>query len=595
MDQWINYGIIALYMLATIGIGFFFNNKNETSENYLLGGRGMNYIAIGLSMMMTLLSSISIVMIPGEIYNHGWTWFSLGLLHLITVPLWYKLFIPFYFKLKSFTPYSYLELRYDTTVRTTVAVCAFYGRTMYLGMVLYTTSKIFEGAYGWPSWITILTVGIIGAIYTVMGGIKAVVWTDVMQFVVLTFGFIMILLVLNFSLDGGLFEGVVYAWKNGRGAPQYLDPEFYHVKPYIRLCFWLMLFDACIGGIGSVSSDQLNVQRILSTKDWKTGLKSQWISTLLGMCSTVVLYVIGWSLFTYYSKNPDPVMVGRAGDIAFFHFIATKMPTPIPGLFMAAMLAAIMSTLDSGMNSMATIWLKEFHSRFINKNMTNEQEIRVSKIATIVVGLFAVCLALGLNVSGKWLSQSVTEVGSLFSIIGAITLPAFLFAACSKRANARLIWSYTFFAFGETLLQNFWYAMSRSSFQAWEKDPSVGFGWAGRLPYTYGIVALIIGLILILPFIIKFTREYLAAKISYFAGLIILGMTFRLFVWAIYSNIYITDTPKECSFAFGLPISLIFTFGILWLCPVQPEKKWKGLTFKTAGEEIIADVESVAK
>lgn len=588
MEQYVNIGIIALYMIIVIGVGFFFNSKKETTENYLLGGRGMNYIAVGLSMMMTLLSSISIVQIPGEIYNHGWTLFSLAMINLITVPLWYKLFIPFYFKLKSFTPYTYLELRYDSTVRTTVAVCSFYGRTIYLGLVLYTTSKIFEGAYGWSSWITITIVGVVGAIYTITGGLKAVIWTDVIQFFVLSFGLIIILLVLNHNLDGGIFGGVVYAWEHGRGAPQYLTEEFYHVKPYIRLCFWLMLFDACLGGIGSVSSDQLNVQRILSTKDWKTGLKSQWISTSLGLCSQLVLFIIGWSIFAYYSNNPDSALTGRAGDVALFHFIATKLPTPLPGIFMAAMLAAIMSTLDSGMNSMATVWLKEFHGRFINKNMTNKQEVRVAKIATLVIGVVAVGLALALNISGTWLSQSVTEVGALFGIIGAITLPAFLFAALSKRSSSLLIWSYTFFAFGETMLQNFWYAMSRSSFQAWEKDPSVGWGWAGKLPISYPLLFLVVGLILITPFVIKQTRKYFASKVAYFAGLIVLGISFRAFVWWAYSTAYITDVPKECSFAFGLPLSLIFTFIILWFCPVQPEKKWRGLTFDTAGEEILA-------
>ena len=219
-------------------------------------------------MMMSLLSSISLVQVPGEIFNNGWTLYSLAILNIITVPLWYKLFIPFYFKLRTFTPYSYLELRYDSTVRTTVAVCSFYARTMYLGMVLYTTSKIFEGAYGWPSWVTILVVGVVGAVYTVLGGMKAVVWTDVIQFFVLGFGLVMILVVVNNNLDGGIFGGISYAWQHGRGAPQYAVEEFYHLKPYIRLCFWLLLYDACFGGISSVSSDQINVQRILSTKDW---------------------------------------------------------------------------------------------------------------------------------------------------------------------------------------------------------------------------------------------------------------------------------------------------------------------------------------
>ena len=129
--------------------------------------------------------------------------------------------------------------------------------------------------------------------------------------------------------------------------------------------------------------------------------------------------------------------------------------------------------------------------------------------------------------------------------------------------------------------------MSRSSVQAWQKDPSVGFGWAGKLSGAYPIIVFGIAIMLLIPFIIKATREKLVSKILYFVGLIIAGSSFKLFIWFIYSNCCITDTPKECSFAFNLPISLVLTFIILRFCPIQPEKKWRGLTFSTAGEDII--------
>ena len=185
MEQFVNYGIIVVYMLVIIGVGFFFTNRHETTENYLLGGRNMPFAAIGISMLMTLFSSISLVQVPGEIVNYGWTLFSLGYLTLFMAIPYYLLFVRFYFKLGSFTPYEYLEYRYDRTVRVVVASAAFYTRIMYIGTVLFTSSKIFEGAYQWPAWLTIVIVGTIGVLYTVMGGMKAVVWTDLIQFVVL--------------------------------------------------------------------------------------------------------------------------------------------------------------------------------------------------------------------------------------------------------------------------------------------------------------------------------------------------------------------------------------------------------------------------
>ena len=582
-----DYSIIAVYMLVVIGVGFFFTNKKETTENYLLGGRNMNSVAIGISMMMSLMSSISIVQIPGEIFNFSWTLFSLSWLSLsLQIPA-YLLFARFYFKLGSFTPYEYLERRYDPYVRGIVAISAFYVRVMYLGMVLYTTSKIFEGGYGWPSWLTILLVGVVGVLYTVLGGMKAVVWTDVIQFFVLYGGFFMLLVVLNSKIDGGLLGAIIYSHETGHLAPQYATKEFYELTPYVRLCFWLMLWSALISPLNGISSDQINVQRILSTKGWRAGLRSQSISSMLGLLSVAILYVIGFAIYTYYSKNPDPIVSSQGGDIALFRFIATEMPAPIPGIFMAAMLAAIMSTLDSGINSMATVWLKEFHSKFINRHLTPAQEVSVSRWATFIVGAFAILLGLGIEVSGRWLRQSVTEVGTIFAMLGAASMPAFLTAVLTKRANATLIWAYTFFGFGEAVAKSVWYALSRAAEQAWNADPSVGLGWGGKLDLVYFITPLIVGIVLCVPWLIQRRgKRSVLAKISALLGCSALGIACGNAMWYFYSQALVTDVPLARSFAFYLPVSLIGVFIIVWFCPVQPERKWRGLTLATVGDPI---------
>jgi len=218
--HFLDYTVMAVYMLAVLGIGFYFSRNEKNSEDYLLGGRNMPYIAIGISCMMSLLSSVSIVVGPGEIFNNGLTLFSLSstLGFFLAIPC-FLLFIRFYFKLGSFTPYEYLEYRYSAGVRTLIAVSALYTRIIYLGVVLFTSSKIFEGAYGWTAWQTILLIGVIGALYTVMGGMKAVVWSDVMQFVVLFGGLIVVVVILCVKIEGGAWGAVSYAFANGRGVP----------------------------------------------------------------------------------------------------------------------------------------------------------------------------------------------------------------------------------------------------------------------------------------------------------------------------------------------------------------------------------------
>ena len=583
----LDYSMIIIYMVIVLGIGVYFSRNEKTSEDYLLGGRSMPYMAIGISCMMSLLSSVSIVVVPGEIFNNGLTLFSLSstIGILLAIPA-YLLFIRFYFKLGSFTPYQYLEYRYNSAVRTLIAVSALYTRVLYLGTVLFTSSKIFEGAYGWPTWQTIILVGIVGAVYTVLGGMKAVVWSDVLQFIVLFIGFTVVVIVLCVNIKGGPWGAISYAFANGRGLSQYGSADFYKVSPYIRLTFWVLLFGAIIGPLTNACSDQIAIQRFLSTKNWKEGFKSQLVSTFIGFISSLILMFVGLALYTYYAQNSDPGI--KSADGIFFHFIVKNLPSPMPGIFMAAMLAAIMSTLDSGMNSMATVWLKEVHQKYIDKAMDNAKQVRVSRWATLIVGLVAIVLGILLDTSGKWLAQSAAEIGVLFTIFSAVILPAFLFAVLSPRANSVLIWFLTVYSIGDVIVRKFWYAMSRSTVQAWTAGNPLG--WAGPISLWYLVIPLVCGIILIGFW--KIFKQRKVKRIFLLASALFFGMSQGVLPWFIFSNVYITDKPMAVSFAFYLPLTLLVGFIALRLCPNQPREKYQGLTLKTINEPIIKKLES---
>lgn len=587
-QSWIDYLIIVAYFVAVLGIGFYCSRGEKSSVNYLLGGRKMPAVAVGLACMMALLSSISLVQVPGEIYNYGLTLFiisgTLGM--LLNIPA-YLLFVRFYFRLGSFTPYEYLEYRYDSSVRAIVAISAFYARTMYLAMVLYTTAKIFEASYHWAPWFSILLVGVVGMIYTVKGGAKAVVWTDVLQFFVLFGSFVLLIILVCTKIDGGAVEAVRCAFADGHGVPQFSDPDFYSLSPYVRLLFFLMIWNAFIAPLTSACSDQITIQRYLSTKNWKEGFKAKLVATGSALIFTLMLWFTGLAIYTYYVQNPAGAPGAGEGDKAFFVFMANHLPTPMPGLFMAGMLAAIMSTLSAGMNSMATIWLKEFHVKFINKKLDDAGEVRISKLATLWIGVFSILLALALEVSGKWLSQSVSEVGTLFGLLGAAILPAFLFAVLSSRANSKLIWAYTAFAFGEGWGWNAWYALSRSDWQAWVRDNSLPWGYAGKIGFTMVLWPLIIGLVILIPYAFKKLRRMWIGKVSALGGMAVLGYAEAILIWYIYSNALITDVPQARSFYFFLPISLIGAFVVLLFCPKQPKEKYQGLTVWTLDEPIL--------
>ena len=581
-----DYAVMVVYLIIVLAIGFYFSRNEKDSEDFLLGGRTMPYMAIGISCMMSLLSSISIVVVPGEIFKNGLTLFSLSssLGLFLAIPC-FLIFIRFYFKLGSFTPYEYLEYRYNSGVRTVIALSALYTRMLYLGTVLFTTSKIFEGAYGWPAWLTITLVGVIGAAYTVMGGMKAVVWSDVMQFVVLIGGFIVVVIILCVKIDGGAWGAVSYAFKNGRGVPQYATAEFYKISPYIRLTFWLLLIGAILGPLTSACSDQIAIQRFLSTKNWKEGFKSQIVATVTAFPFVLILMFVGLALFTFYAQHPDAGL--KDADGVFFYFIATHLPSPLPGIFMAAMLAAIMSTLDSGMNSLATIWLKEVHQKYINKNMDSLKQVNISRWATLVVGIIAIILGLLLDSSGKWLAQSAAEIGVLFALFSAMILPAFLFAVLSPRANSTLIWLLTAYSIGDAIASKMWYALSRSTMQSWQ--PGDALSWAGPLSIWMVLIPLLVGGLFVAIWWLKRDASHKIRLTLLLAAAFPFGITQGLAVWYFFSS-SITEMPMALSFAFHLPLTLIAGFIALRCCPKQPKEKYQGLTLGTINEPILVTI-----
>ncbi len=646
MADWINYGVIALYTLVVIGIGIYFSREKKDSETYLLGGRTMPSWAIGLACMMSLFSSISIVMVPGEIFNNSMTLFFISGFFgpLLVIPC-YLLFARFYFQLGSFTPYEYLEYRYDSNVRAVVAISSFFTRVIYIGMVLYTSAKIFEGGYGWAPWFSILLVAVVGVACCFIGGSKAVVWTDVFQALITFGGLLAVVLMLCWKIGvsvsaedtnafvkfiEGIGSAVSVAHQDGHLIPDFANKEFYTFTPYYRLLFILLLWGTISTHITNASSDQVTVQRILSTKDWKAGLKAQVMSTASGLIFMIFLYFIGLALYTYYKFNPDSeIFVGSGkGDMAFFHFVSTFMPVGLAGLFMAAMLAAIMSTVSGVTNSMAAVWLKEFHAKFVNKNMNDQQEFKILRWATLIIGAFGIAVALGMEFAGKWLQQSVSEVSTIFWVLGAAVLPAFLFAVFSKRANSKIIWAYTFLAFGETVAYNCWYAMSKDSLLAWEgaakekgielakaagqvigdklspeqtadlinagasyATETVGFGWAGKLDIYYVWIWLVPAIVLLIPYLIKAWRNKWQAKLSALIAFIFFGVLEVMITWWAYSNYCIEDRPLARSFQFSIPAGLIIAAIALRFFPVQAKKKWQGLTIFTVNESVIKDDE----
>jgi Na+/proline symporter len=303
----------------------------------------------------------------------------------------------------------------------------------------------------------------------------------------------------------------------------------------------------------------------------------------------LILWFLGFAIFTYYSQNPDPRVT--SGDTAFFIFVATKLPPPIPGLIMAAMLAAVMSTLDSGINSLSAIWLKEYHEKYINRKMTDLEQVRVSRLSTALFGIFAIVIGLIVACSSEWLGQSVVEAATIFHVFEVIVFPAFLFAVLSKRANSTLIWILAAFLWGMKAGMLTWYTLSKRAGQVWKDTFELGFG--GPVNIYWVLIPVIISAVLFILW--RYVKLKTGRKSLLYLGFAIfpLGYGIAMILWYIFSNTTAATKPLELSFQWvGFPVTVaLFLVGFIGLkmSKVQPLEKYQGLTLGTMHEDVLTE------
>lgn len=581
-----DYAVMAAYLIGLAVIGTVCSGTKKNTRDYLLGGGRMPWFALGISCLMAALSAFSLVMVPGEIFSNGLNFWVLGLIAPLFTLVTCRIFMKFYFKLGSFTPFEYLEYRYDAGVRSLIAGLTLYLRLIYLGMVLFSTSKVFEGAAGWPPWLSIPLVGVVAILFTTTGGLKAVVWTDVMQFVVLVGGLFCILGFLFYKIDGGVFGAVSYAFTHGRGLDRFAEADFYGLDPYVRLSFWLLLLGQFMSPVTVMASDQMTVQRLLASGSYERAQKTQLVNTLLTIPTILILWLIGLSVFTFFAQNPEFRPAG--GDTALFNFISTQLPSPIPGLVLAGMMAAVISTLNAVFNSLATIYIKEFHLRYFNPALSEIGQVKLSRIATVTVGLLALVLGLTVSLSASWLRQSVVEASTIFNAFDAIVIPAFLFAVLSKRASTKLVWVTAGLVWGIKTAVICWFFASTAAMR--DLAPGGDPGWAGALDWRLTLYPLALALFFCVWYLL---RRRNPASWRHTVDLVLaaagIGFMLGILLWTVMSNwLLAPGEGRALSFQWvALPSIVSYVvLGAVWLTwgPVQPRRKYQGLTLFDPGE-----------
>ena len=457
--EWSDYLVMIVFLLAVCGFGgIFATRKGKTTTDHLLGGSKIPWWAAAISYVMALLSTVSLVVCPGEAYNNGLRLYVFEWFAPITGILFFFVFMRFYFIVKTFTPFAYLERRFDTRIRAIISTIFFLTRISILSMILLSCSKVFEGIAGWQVWKTIVLLGVISTVYCVLGGLKAVIWTNVMQFFVLGGGIIATLITCVANVDGGAVGVIKYAFANDHGFN--FSEDFFSFDPHVRLTFWLFMMGSITAYMFYNCADQIAIQQLLSTNSYKSARNSFITSVLMFIPIGAITWFIGLAVFAYFGQNPppDPDM---PGDLALFTFVRLKMPHPFPGLLASAMLAAAISTVGAMMISLATVATKDFYLRFFKPQATEKMQVEFSRIMTILLGVGATTVGITISITSKTLGETLYEASTMWIAIVATVAPIYFIGVMNPRCNAKHAMAAIVVGVSATVAMIIWYLRSR--------------------------------------------------------------------------------------------------------------------------------------
>jgi sodium-dependent multivitamin transporter 6 len=529
-----DYAVLAGYLVVMIGIGAYFSRAQHSSCDFFLASRSMGWFPIGISIMATLLSALSYSGIPGEAYYEGYHFLVMPLAVWCALPIMSWVVLPIYHRLQIYSIYEYLELRFDARTRFVSSLFFVVWRLLWLGGVLYAPCKVLLVAAGLqiPTWWLLVVLGLVSTLYTFLGGMKAVIWTDVIQAAVMAGGLVLVVGAVWYQVDGGAAR--VAEVTSGLGRGQIIDPVF---DMSAKWSIWGIAPHFFLAMLSFYVADQITVQRYLTARNLSEARRSFALNCLSVTLMVPALMYAGLCLLTFYHDHPqamrpiwaanvdhlsntsitgsdgrplipwqaDAITVDNvdrlvaehrlirpnseqpfadsaqllrrdgaqvhvdverlamrrppgeqlkqgeiiinqsAKDELFPHFITSQLWRGVAGLILAALLAASMSSMDSGLNSICTLMIVDYHRRLgwgrrwlakrLGKpadTLDESDELRIARPLVLIVGVAATLFSI-----------LIAQINDIFAIMigvvntfGAPLLAIFLLGMFTRRTTA---------------------------------------------------------------------------------------------------------------------------------------------------------------
>ena len=426
----LDYIVFFLFVggVALFGCSFYFKSRRGAAAFTMANGSLPTWV-VGMSIFATFVSSISFLGLPGGSYAGNWNQLVFSLSIPIAMWLAAKLFIPLYRGLNSVSAYHYLELKFGYWARAYVAICYLLTQLARVGSILLLLAIPINTMFGWDISTIIITTGILTLIYSLLGGISAVMWTDAIQGIILIVGAIMCALMLTFDMPEGAGQLFSIATQHDKFSLGSFGLALNHPT------FWVVFVYGLLTNIQNYGIDQNYVQRYMTAKTTREAVKSTLFGGLLYIPVSLIFVYIGTALFSYYTARPELLPEGVAGDKVFPYFIVHGLPTGITGLVIASLFSAGMSTISTSINSSATIILTDFFKKLHKGECGDRKEMAVLYSSSFLVGAIGIIVGmLMMKVDG--VLDAWWKLASIFSggMLGLLLLG--LVCHKVKRTNA---------------------------------------------------------------------------------------------------------------------------------------------------------------
>ena len=408
--------VLAVYALAMLLIGYYYSRQTQSADDYLLGGRTMKPWMVGLSMFATFLSVLTYLALPGEILAHGPMTLTQILGYAIAGIVVCWVVIPYIMRFAVTSGYEILETRFGEDIRLLGAVIFLMIRFLWMGLVIYATvDKVFVPVLGLDKatvpYISAM-LGLITVVYSSMGGLRAVVLSDAIQAIILVSGAVLGIVLISVNLRG-------FNWFPTESNPNWDTFRLWY-SPTSRADAASFMTSVAFWWIATASSDQMAIQRYLSTRDVRSARRMLCLSLSVNGILACLLGLLGFALLAYFTKHPEMLAAGQTvaenADQLLPRFIVVGLPAGLSGLVIAALVAATMSSLSSGVNSASSVITTDFVGRFRKTSFTEEDRLRVARRMSWLVGAGAILLSMTAGLVEGNLFEKCHRMANLFTV-----------------------------------------------------------------------------------------------------------------------------------------------------------------------------------